>query len=97
MKYFLITQTACWADEFDTEGFCIKESESKQEALDKLLNPNHKFPAERYFGTNEYHTFEDKKEYFDTFEAKEISYDDYNVLKRLFGTHYGMMVTLEDY
>jgi len=97
MKYFLITQSACWADEFDTEGFCIKEAESKEQALSTLLNPKHEFPAERYFGTNESHIFEDQDDYFDTFEIKEISYDDYNVLKRLFGRRYGMLVTLEDY
>lgn len=97
MKKFLITQSACWADEFDTEGFCIREANSKKEVIDSLVHPETEFPVERYFGTNESHEFQDKKEFLETLEVKEITDDEYKTLKKLFGKEFGIMITLEDY
>jgi len=97
MKYYLIKQSACWADEFDTEGFCIKEANNKQEVLENLIHSKHKFPVERSFGTNESHTWETKEEYLETLEIEEIDINSYLVLKTLFGEEYGMFISLEDY
>lgn len=82
-KIYLIHESSCYADEFDLEGFKIVEALSEEEALEKVIG-NKKFPAELYFGTNEYQIYRSKEELLYDLSIKEITREEYNVLIKIF-------------
>ena len=82
-KYWALKQVCDYADEFMVEGFWTAQGETKEEILEKLVNPKTKFPVERYFGTNEYIEFASKKDFYSTIKIEEISKFEYDVLTKL--------------
>lgn len=180
-KYYLINQSECWADEFDTEGFFIKSISGSdfekylglglgldnrkvliqdriddkldgistsqfnkiKDILKKYYDANlHNIPLtyqnlfnkifdeasvkrqyelyetigyitaylsdnseysdivdiifprnnELYFGTNEYHIFSSFDEYINTFTIQEITKNEYDVISKLIGNSFGIVV-----
>jgi hypothetical protein len=72
-----------WSDEFDVTGFQLFHTEFD---WNKFLNNAEKanYPVEKYFGSNEFLTFNSFKEYESCFEVIEITQDEYDTMKKLF-------------
>lgn len=85
-KYILVKYSADYADEFDCEGFGIFEKteweEIKKETEKSFEEDGSK---ERCFGTNEYLQFEDYDDWLRSFKEYDISEEEAETFKRLFG------------
>lgn len=86
MKFILINAENNYADEFDLEGFIVVKGEEAERAL-KLLEVFDKVPDQEInFGTNEsvylHHT---------SWEIKELSELEYNVIISTLGEQYGLL------
>lgn len=77
MKYFLVIESDCYADEFDLSAFAIYSSLSeeylKMEIKIALEEGHGKFPLELYFGTNEPMEYESFESLMKSLSIKEIS------------------------
>lgn len=83
MKNFLVKEDGNWADEFDLAGFKILKKESLSKVKESLID-GREFPCEIYFGTNEAQEYSSKKEFFADLTIKEITEEEYRLLKKLF-------------
>lgn len=86
MKFLLIKAENNYADEFDLEGFIIVKGEEAERAL-QLIEVFDKVPDQEInFGTNEsvylHHT---------SWEIKELSELEYNVILSTLGEQYGLL------
>lgn len=88
----LVFTEANYADEFDIYGFEIidrKRWETFLEKAEEFLSGEESSSMELYFGTNESILFEDMRDVEDFFSIKEITEEEYAVIKKLFGEDYG--------
>ncbi len=86
MKFILINAENNYADEFDLEGFIVVKGEEAERAL-KLIEVFDKVPDQEInFGTNEsvylHHT---------SWEIKELSELEYNIIISTLGEQYGLL------
>ena len=65
----LVTSSGDWGDEFDLEGFGIFIKEEWELIKEGIPDK----PFEAYFGSNEFVTFEDKKDYLSHVKEKPIT------------------------
>ena len=94
MKHYLIIENSNYADEFDLQGFVIKDAESeealKKQILEGVLEDEGDFPIEKYFGTNEYTEISDENELWSMLSIYEINEKEYKILLKLLGPHFGI-------
>lgn len=104
MKYFLITESHNYADEFDFEAFMTAEAKSLEDLNTKIKRClDEEFAGRRpsrrgieiYFGTNEYITFESVDEMVSSLQIQEITQEEYGVLNTVLGGSFGMSVLLD--
>lgn len=86
MAYFLVKEDQDYSDEFNLQGFTVIASENTDTLkADLLRNADiDRFPATKYFGTNEMVEVEDEADFFDALEIQEITEEEFNVLVKLF-------------
>ena len=86
MSKVLIKYNACWADEFDCEGFAV---EYKKVWEDRCKKIEEKFQnngeVEVYFGTNESFIFDSYNDWIRNFNVEDISEEKANILSDIFG------------
>ena len=83
MNYILINESHDWSDEFNTYGFTVmskKEWNQLKEEITKLDLDGREF----YFGTNEYHMWQNGKEFLKDCYEKEITFEEFKTLIRIF-------------
>ena len=84
-QQLLITINRDWADEFSVEGMVVMSGSAWLEHLEMAERYFEKNgSAEVYFGTNEFIDWHSFKDYKDSFEVKELTSEQFNVLKDLF-------------
>lgn len=86
MAYFLIKEDQDYSDEFNLQGFMVIASENTDTLKGDLLNNAdiEKFPATKYFGSNEMVEVEDEYQFWEALEIQEITEEEFNVLLKLF-------------
>lgn len=87
MSNILVEWNSNWADEMDVEGWSVLSEEEVSDLKTNLNNREGNFSV--YIGTNEDITYSCGKDMLDELTFKEISYDESNVLTKLFGGNYG--------
>ena len=91
MKYYLVDGGFNWADEMNLNGWDIlSEEELNQLKID--FAPNGKYgnlSVEKYIGSNEEQEFSAARLFADLSGARLLTNEEYNTLKKFFGTHYG--------
>lgn len=101
MRYYVVNQNYCWADEIDFNAVWILPQEKWDKfclKVDKL-----EFPIEAFVGTNEDILFESAREYLETFKVSNvIEEEDFKVLQKVFHTkkteiQMGNVLNLLDY
>lgn len=86
MSKVLIKYSACWADEFDCEGFAVLEKQVWSDNCEKVKKIfSKRGDVEVYFGTNEAFIFDSYEDWVRNFEVEDISDDDALILSKLFG------------
>ena len=80
---FLLKWQMDWADEFDMTGMEVLTPSEWQNFQASVQNAN--YPVEAGFGTNEYYEFRSADEVMSGFKVIEITDDEAETLKRLFG------------
>jgi hypothetical protein len=83
MKYFLLTFSRNWADEFDVDGFKIV-SEDEKAHLHELIAEHGNHEAHFWFGTNEGWEGDTLGDMFSSFKFTEITLEEKAVLEKLF-------------
>jgi hypothetical protein len=75
-----------WADEFTLEAFTVVNDYKEVEKLFAIAEIYFEVfgELELYFGTNEYITFDDYKDYRNSFEVSNITDDEANVFQKYF-------------
>ncbi len=97
-RIFLVNFSDNWADEMDLDGWCVYAAADEAELKEILVPSKTKFPQVIYFGTNEENEYRDRVDLLSTFSWKEITYEESQVLHKLFGGSYGVWPELhEDY
>lgn len=84
MSNILFIQKMNWADEIDLKGFMLWTKEEWEEHL-QYIKDEFEFPHYAYVGTNQNIRFDTLEEWLDTLEIKEITEEETNIIKRLFG------------
>ena len=95
-EFFGIFTDKEWDDLCAEVKHAFEKQEDKEEKVDLDAEPDadpdeFRFPKEYevYFGTNECLRFESYENWFEAFEVREISKEDYMFLKVQFGEQYG--------
>jgi len=91
MPYVLLKEERDYADEFDTESFIVMSKDTFENYKDITDNNIEKIfkesnSLEMSFGTNEAHFIESGAEYWNSISMIEISDEEFNILKKLFGS-----------
>lgn len=89
MSRVLVKFSVNWADEFQCEEFCVMTEISFASLLfayQKLFDDG---PIEVYFGTNEYHTFNDIQEVVKCFTVNAITDEEAAVFDKYFKGSFG--------
>ena len=95
MKYWLVTESGNYADEFNLEAMQIFEGETEAEVLDSVFEDrlsdeeDDEWPKEFYFGTNECIEYDSKEELYDSVSITEITKEEYDTINKLLGTSFG--------
>ena len=99
MKYYIVKIDVDYADEFDVQGFELIKSELDQKSFKKQYYDDIEmfadgedediYPIEGFFGTNENIRFENRKELEEGITIKEITEEEYKVIKKVLGNNYG--------
>jgi hypothetical protein len=104
-KLLLVKFHNNWADEFNVNGFAVwsKSKWEKHKAdVAKLFENVERGEITVGVGSNQQLTFDNMKDYLDSFHVVGIYDEEYATLKRLFGEEwrknieYGMFLSLED-
>ena len=82
-EYIMITENHNWADEFDIYGFTIM-SKNEWNSIKEEINDLNLRDREFYFGTNEYLQWNTGKDFLRNCSEKEISFEDYKSLIKIF-------------
>ncbi len=82
-----------YADEFDLQGFAIRDAESWNQHVERMKNAA--WPQARWFGTNEGVEFDEFDHYINRFTVKEITEEQANFLIKNFGFCYGHFLELD--
>ena len=98
MKYlFEISENYC--DEFDVAGFSIltEEDYKTYEYIKENINKLNKDDEPFYigFGSNEEIEFENAGEFINSLNITEISDEEYEIINKHFGKHYGL-ISIQD-
>lgn len=89
-EYVLVQFESDWSDEFDVYGSEVMTKEKYERYINDLTEKwKDGITVECYFGTNEGFTWDNISDYIDCLTVKDISEEEYNIIKRLFGKHYG--------
>lgn len=98
MKYYFVRFSADYADEFDIGG-CFVTTRSPEdffeEALENSIEYFDGFPCDRYFGTNEFITYESLEDYKRCFNFQECSKEFYEEFQRLNPYWVGVFALIE--
>ena len=91
MKYYYISESRDWADEFDTFGFHLMNedefNEGKKDSEEVIAtNPE----VEVHFGTNEWHMICGPEDFWGSINVKEISKEEYDTLVKVIGKSGGI-------
>lgn len=87
MSELLIKFRDHWADEMDLEGFEVMTTTEWNEYKNKVSDINH--PIEIYWGTNESNEYPNGLTILDHLSVTEMTHEQANWIKSLFGTWYG--------
>lgn len=95
MNYYIIKTNANYADEFDIEGFTLKQSELdlkdfKNEYYKNIEEEYGGYPIESYFGTNESIEIDNRKTLEEFVQIKKITEEEYNSINKVLGSYFGM-------
>lgn len=95
MNYYIIKTNANYADEFDIEGFTLKQSELdlkdfKNEYYKNIEEGYGKYPIESYFGSNESIEINNRKELEKIVQVKKITEEEYKIINKVLGSYFGM-------
>jgi len=86
----LVKYSGDWADEFQCEEFCIIPNRAKYDAWIAAVKSNiDNGQNEFYFGTNEFHTFEDIDDLTRDLEVTEITDEEAAVFNKYFRGSFG--------
>lgn len=95
MEHYLVKFYSDYADEFEVYGFAILNRDDYIEwfTLVNYLKESDKnyCDFDYNFGTNEFITFDNWKEYSDSFTTSIITEEEYKFLIRVFNSHYGFI------
>lgn len=94
MSKVLVIFSKDWADEFNVDGFRVYDSD-KLESLKQRINANSSANFEYYFGTNEGWDEEVGEFFKHSYEFKEISNLEAEVIKKCFGNSFGVFPSLD--
>lgn len=101
MNYYIVKTDVDYADEFNAQGFELFKSELDQKSFKKQYFHNIEtfdgfrdedediYPINGYFGTNEKIIFKNRKELEEGITVKQITEEEYNVIKKVLGEYYG--------
>lgn len=100
MSKLLVIYSEDWADEFQVSGFQVMDEITWNQYVD-TVNTLVDWPAECYFGTNEFQKWHSAEEHLSNFTVKPIT-DEQAVFLGEHFTSYGsqghfLMVELDDY
>lgn len=79
MSRVLVISSGDWGDEFDLEGFAIFNKEIWEDIKEGIPDK----PFEAYLGSNEFVTFDSKKEYLSHLQEVEITQEQEDILVNL--------------
>jgi len=96
VNYYIIKESADYADEFNVEGFGIYESSLNEEELLLKIIENFPYSGEIYFGTNEWIEITNEEELSDAIYIEEISEQEYNTIFKIFEGNSGGMTPIND-
>lgn len=75
-----------WADEFDVRGWQLFTSEDWQE-FRKDFDVDSEFTV--YVGSNQYIDYDEARDVLNQIQLFEVTEDEFNTIKRIFGGHSG--------
>lgn len=92
-KYFLVKFTDNWADEIDVDGFDTLTEEEVKEFKNRVTSyfDENSEPYIYSIGTNEELEYYDAETLLSYFTFKEITKEEYDVIKKLFPYSYGFI------
>lgn len=94
MKYLIVEFSRDWADEFSMEGFETLTSDEWEALQKRILSQGE---INYSFGTNEGWEEENPKDFLSSYSTKEISLEQYNILKELFPKGNGLFPSIDDF
>lgn len=95
INHYLVIEDTNWADEMDIQGFQLVKSKKdvknlKEEILDKIEasggEDSDVYPLTTYIGSNQELECESRSELSRTIKVKPITPEEYNSIKKVFGT-----------
>lgn len=86
-KYYIITYSANYADEFDIEKIWACSEEQKVDLFSEIAQQFYEGENEFYFGTNEFMEYSSLEEALEDFDVSEVDVSTFNVMKDLLGNY----------
>ncbi len=96
-RIFLVRFSDNWADEMDLEGWYVVHASDENELKQNLVPLKTKFPKTISFGTNQYNEYIDREHLLAQYSWEDITYEESQVLDKLFGGSDGVWPDLTDY
>jgi hypothetical protein len=85
MNMLFINFDRNYADEFDCSGFVVIKREDWEKYTAKMTDEFFAGGKEIHFGSNESFEFETRKDYLSSYSEREITEDEFLVIKKFFG------------